>query len=287
MQGQNAAANPLPGDDESADEVMVIVTDGEIIEVLAIDEIEDGATEDEPVDGEDSSESAVVTMHPRADRNLHLRIVEAVLFASAEPVDIAHIKSFLSEGADVEQLLADLQANYANRGINLVEVAGKWLFRTADDLGYILRRETVEQRKLSKAGMETLAIIAYHQPVTRAEIEDIRGVAISKGTLDILLDIGWVRMRGRRKTPGRPVTYGTTEAFLNHFGLNEVGDLPGLQELKGAGLLEGNLPPGFDIPVPRSGEELSADEDPLDGTEAEPPLEMHLPEPGGTPLPED
>ena len=126
--------------------------------------------------------------------------------------------------------------------------------------------------------METLSIIAYHQPVTRAEIEDIRGVAISKGTLDMLLEIGWVRMRGRRKTPGRPVTYGTTDAFLGHFGLNELGDLPGLQELKGAGLLEANLPPGFDIPVPRSGEELAPDEEPLDDTEMEQPLEMHLPE---------
>jgi segregation and condensation protein B len=226
---------------------------------------------------------ATITRHPRADRNQHLRIVEAVLFATAEPVDAGHISGFLPEGTDVAGLLADLQANYANRGVNLVEVAGKWLFRTADDLGYILRRETVEQRKLSKAAMETLAIIAYHQPVTRAEIEDIRGVAISKGTLDQLLEIGWVRMRGRRKTPGRPVTYGTTDAFLSHFGLNEVADLPGLQELKGAGLLDANLPPGFDIPIPKSGEDLLPDEEPLDGTETDqPPLEMHLPEQGET-----
>ncbi len=228
---------------------------------------------------EESASIASITRHPRADSNQHLRIVEAVLIATAEPVDAAHVGSFLPEGTDVGALIADLQANYANRGVNLVEVAGKWLFRTADDLGYILRRETVEQRKLSKAAMETLAIIAYHQPVTRAEIEDIRGVAISKGTLDQLLEIGWVRMRGRRKTPGRPVTYGTTDAFLGHFGLNEVSDLPGLQELKGAGLLDANLPPGFDIPMPKSGEELAADEEPLDGTELEqPPLEMHLPE---------
>ena len=230
---------------------------------------------------------ATVTRHPRADRNQHLRIIEAVLFATAEPVEAAHIGSFLPEGTDIAGLLADLQANYANRGVNLVEVAGRWLFRTADDLGYILRRETVEQRKLSKAAMETLAIIAYHQPVTRAEIEDIRGVAISKGTLDQLLEIGWVRMRGRRKTPGRPVTYGTTDAVLSHFGLNEVGDLPGLQELKGAGLLDANLPPGFDIPMPRSGEELAPDEEPLDGTEEQIPLEMHLPEQAETPEPRD
>jgi segregation and condensation protein B len=235
---------------------------------------------------EESAAVASITRHPRADRNQHLRIIEAVLFATAEPVDAAHVASFLPEGTDIAGLLADLQSNYANRGVNLVEVAGKWLFRTADDLGYLLRRETVEQRKLSKAALETLAIIAYHQPVTRAEIEDIRGVAISKGTLDQLLEIGWVRMRGRRKTPGRPVTYGTTDAFLSHFGLNEVGDLPGLQELKGAGLLDANLPPGFDIPMPRSGEELAPDEEPLDGTEEQIPLEMHLPEQAEPPEPD-
>jgi segregation and condensation protein B len=249
-------------------------------QAAAIEAVEDegeAITHDTPA-AEEGAQVASITRHPRADRNQHLRIVEAVLFATAEPVDAAHVASFLPEGADVASLLADLQANYANRGVNLVEVAGKWLFRTADDLGYILRRETVEQRKLSKAAMETLAIIAYHQPVTRAEIEDIRGVAISKGTLDQLLEIGWVRMRGRRKTPGRPVTYGTTDAFLSHFGLNEVSDLPGLQELKGAGLLDATLPPGFDIPMPKGGEELTADEEPLDGTEEQIPLEMHLPE---------
>ncbi|MFT3986669.1 SMC-Scp complex subunit ScpB [Aestuariivirga sp.] len=223
-------------------------------------------------------DSAVVTLHPRADRNQHLRIVEAVLFAAAEPVPVEKIISFLPEGADVQVLLADLKANYANRGVNLVETAGKWALRTAEDLGFILRREQVEQKRLSKAALETLAIVAYHQPVTRADIEDIRGVAISKGTLDALMEIGWVKMRGRRRTPGRPVTYGTTEAFLVHFGLNEVTDLPGLQELKGAGLLEASLPPGFDIPIPRGADELTAEEDPLDGTETELPLEMHLPE---------
>ena len=269
MQNKNTAAAPSPE-----------------LEDVVEHEIAEATETPEPEDGEEAP-SATVTRHPFADRNQHLRIVEAVLFAAAEPVDAAHIKTFLPEGADVERLLADLQANFVNRGVNLVEVAGKWLFRTADDLGYILRRETVEQRKLSKAAMETLAIIAYHQPVTRAEIEDIRGVAISKGTLDMLLDIGWVKMRGRRKTPGRPVTYGTTEAFLSHFGLNEVSDLPGLQELKGAGLLDANLPPGFDIPMPRSGGELTPDEEPLDGTELDqPPLEMHLPELSEEPGPE-
>ena len=226
----------------------------------------------------ETDEGAVVTFHPRADRNMHLRIVEAVLFAAAEPVAANKIMSFLPEGTDLAGLLADLKDNYANRGVNLVEVAGRWSLRTAEDLAFILRRDTVEQRKLSRAALETLAIVAYHQPVTRAEIEDIRGVTISKGTLDILLEAGWVKMRGRRRTPGRPVTYGTTEAFLTHFGLNEVNDLPGLQELKGAGLLDANLPPGFDIPMPRGSDELTADEDPLDGTEQQMPLEMHLAE---------
>jgi segregation and condensation protein B len=162
-----------------------------------------------------------------------------------------------------------------------MKVADKYTLRTASDLHFVLRREQVQQKKLSKAALETLAIIAYHQPVTRAEIEDIRGVAISKGTLDLLLEIGWVRMRGRRKSPGRPVTYGTSVEFLTHFGLNELTDLPGLSELKAAGLLEANIPPGFDVPIPSINDELTADEEPLDGTETaleNPPLEMHLDE---------
>ena len=269
--GDAGVTDGQPGEDEVVAILTEEVTEIEIVVEESTEDMPDGETEDQP--------SATVTRHPRADRNQHLRIVEAILFATAEPVDVAHLKAFLPEGTDIAGLLTDLQANYANRGVNLVEVAGKWLFRTSDDLSYLLRREKVEARKLSKAAMETLAIIAYHQAVTRAEIEDIRGVAISKGTLDQLLEIGWVRMRGRRKTPGRPVTYGTTDAFLSHFGLNEVGDLPGLQELKGAGLLDANLPPGFDIPMPRSSDDLLPDEDPLDGTETDQlPLEMHLPE---------
>ena len=276
--GDEAFNDGRPGEEEVVAIITEEVTEIEIVVEASADETPDGDTEGQA--------SATVMRHPRADRNQHLRIVEAIVFASAEPVDVAHLKGFLPEGTDIAGLLADLQANYTNRGVNLVEVAGKWLFRTSDDLSYLLRREKLEERKLSKAAMETLAIIAYHQPMTRAEIEDIRGVAISKGTLDQLLEIGWVRMRGRRKTPGRPVTYGTTDGFLSHFGLNEVGDLPGLQELKGAGLLDANLPPGFDIPMPRSSDDLLPDEDPLDGTETEQlPLEMHLPEaseePGG------
>ena len=229
-------------------------------------------------ESETGQESGVVAIHPRADRSQHLRIVEALLFAAEEALSIDQLAKHLPEGADVDGLLGDLKANYQNRGVNLVQVAGKWMMRTADDLSFLLRRETVEQKRLSKAALETLAIVAYHQPVTRAEIEDIRGVAISKGTLDMLLEIGWVRMRGRRRTPGRPVTYGTTEAFLTQFGLNDASDLPGVQELKGAGLLDSNLPPGFDVPAPRAGDELTPDEDPLDA-EDQMPLDMHLPDP--------
>ena len=166
------------------------------------------------------------------------RIAEALLFASAEPLDEAEIGApSADEGADLARVLERLRADYAGRGVNLTRVGKKWFFRTAADLGWILAREQVEEKKLSRAALETLAIIAYHQPVTRAEIEEIRGVAISKGTLDVLLDTGWIRLRGRRKAPGRPITYGTTDAFLMHFGLEQIGDLPGLDELKGAGPL--------------------------------------------------
>lgn len=235
---------------------------------------------------DDAFEETVVTMHPQADRSQNLRVIEAMLFASADPVGTEKFQEFLPAGTDVLGLLNDLQTNYENRGVNIVQVAGKWALRTAQDMSAILRRETTEQKRLSKAALETLAIVAYHQPVTRAEIEDIRGVAISKGTLDNLLEIGWVRMRGRRKTPGRPVTYGSTPEFLSHFGLNELTDLPGLHELKAAGLLDGNIPPGFDVPMPRVTDELTADEDPLDGTE-QLPLEMHLPDENETPYAED
>ena len=246
--------------------------------------IEMNAQPDDGTDA-DAEQGAVVTMHPHAERSQHLRILEAILFAATEPVSLEKFKEHLPESADIAGLLDDLRENYANRGVNLVQLAGKYMFRTADDMSFVLRKDVQEQKRLTKAGLETLAIIAYHQPVTRADIEDIRGVAISKGTLDTLLDIGWIKMRGRRKSPGRPVTYGTTETFMQHFGLNEITDLPGLQELKAAGLLEANLPPGFDVPVPKSAEELTADEEPLDGTE-QIPLEMHLPDPDAPPAAE-
>jgi len=248
-----------------------------MIEAGPGDEYEDGAAPAGEEQGQD--QDSVVTLHPMADRAESLRIIEAMLFNAAEPLDLKAFAEFLPEGANAEQLLADLAENYANRGVNLIQVAGKYSLRTAPDMGSLFRKEKTEQKKLSKPALETLAIIAYHQPVTRAEIEDIRGVAISKGTLDNLLEIGWVKMRGRRKTPGRPVTYGTTEGFLSHFGLNELTDLPGLQELKVAGLLDANVPPGFDVPMPKLTDELTPDEDPLDGNE-QIPLEMHLPEEG-------
>ena len=149
-----------------------------------------------------------------------------------------------------------------------MRVAGRWAFRTASDLSWLLAREDQEKRKLSRAAIETLAIVAYHQPVTRADIEEIRGVVVSKGALDVLMEAGWVRMRGRRKAPGRPITYGTTPAFLVHFGLDAIGDLPGLDELQGAGLFDGKLPPGYGVPQPDDEAALRADEEPLDGADA-------------------
>lgn len=196
-----------------------------------------------------------------ADRQL--RILEALLFASAEPLATSEFVPFMGEGADVEALLTMLAARYSTRGVNLVRRADKWAFRTAEDLGFLLRREQQDTRSLSRAALETLSIIAYHQPATRAEIEEVRGVATGKGTIDTLMESGWVRMRGRRRTPGRPVTYGTTEAFLDHFGLESLGDLPGLEDLKGAGLLSNRLPPSMQIPLPFDGP-LREDEEPLD-----------------------
>ena len=191
-----------------------------------------------------------------------VRIAEALLFAAAEPLGEEAIAERLPAGVAVAPVLARLRDDYAPRGVVLVRVGGKWLFRTADDLGWLLSSAAREVRKLSRPAMETLAIIAYHQPATRAEIEDIRGVAISKGTLDVLMETGWVKLRGRRRAPGRPITYGTTEGFLLHFGLETIADLPGLDELRGAGLFDGRLPPSFVVPHPHDGD-LRDDEAPL------------------------
>ena len=223
--------------------------------------------------GEASEQPAVTSLPgnvatlPFADHREKLRILEALLFAAADPLDESKLKSHLAEDEDISALLDELQGFYAGRGINLVKVAGKWHFRTADNLAYLMERYAVEERRLSKAALETLSIIAYHQPVTRAEIEQVRGVSTSVGTLDILLQTGWIRLRGRRRAPGRPVTYGTTDTFLSHFGLESIKDLPGLNELRASGLLDGNLPPDFTVPEPTDVAALMPDELPLEATE--------------------
>lgn len=244
---------------------------------------------DEALEGIESGVPEAVKALSTADRREKLRVLEALLFAASEPLDEARLASHLTEGDDVSVLLSELQAFYADRGIRLVRVSGKWAFRTAEDLSYLLERHAKEERRLSKAALETLAIIAYHQPVTRAEVEEIRGVTTSGGTLDILLETGWVRPRGRRRAPGKPITYGTTEQFLNHFSLDNIKDLPGLSELKGAGLLDSTLPPGFTMPEPTDVAALMKDELPLEADEPEEGEqgEMELEGPDDNGLPEE
>jgi segregation and condensation protein B len=233
---------------------------------------------------------AIAEEEPAADpqaRPEELRLLEALLFASAEPLDTATLAKRMPEGVDVKAALAQLQADYASRGVNLVRIANKWTFRTAGDLAWLMTRESTETRRLSRAAIEVLAIIAYHQPVTRAEIEEIRGVVTSKGTIDVLLETGWIRPRGRRKTPGRPLTFGTTETFLSQFSLEALGDLPGLEELKGTGMLDTRLPTGFTVPTPSDDPTLREDEEPLEPDD----LELALapapePEPELEPQPE-
>ncbi len=218
----------------------------------------------------DANDDAIVTDEVRAEPTVTerqmkeaQRIAEALVFASAQPVSEAFLAERLPKGVDVPELMANLRLFYQGRGVNLIQVGGNWAFRTAGDLSFVIRTDEKEPRKLSRAALEVLAIIAYHQPVTRAEIEEIRGVQTSRGTLDVLMEAGWVRFRGRRRTPGRPVTMGTTVDFLDHFGLEELRDLPGLDELKGAGLLSGRIPSNFGIPLPSMSDELTEDEDPI------------------------
>jgi segregation and condensation protein B len=172
------------------------------------------------------------------------RMIEAILFASAVPVSLPELAARLPEGCDASEALRALRARYDGRGVEVVRVGDAWAIRTAPDLAWLLQSETQEQKKLSRAAIETLAIVAYHQPVTRSEIEEIRGVGLSRGTLDQLIELGWVRLGRRRQTPGRPVTFVTTDAFLDHFGLESARDLPGLAELRAAGLLEARPPAG-------------------------------------------
>jgi len=209
-------------------------------------------------DGEEAHDDAA------GGRPDELRLLEALLFAASEPLDEKTLARHLPEGAALRAALKRLQVEYAPRGVNLVKIGNRWTFRTANDLAWLLTHKAVEPKKLSRAAVETLAIIAYHQPVTRAEIEEVRGVSTAKGTLDVLLQTGWVRPRGRRKAPGRPLTYGTTTEFLSHFGLEALGDLPGLDDLKGSGLFDGTLPADFSVPEPSDDPALRADEDPLE-----------------------
>ncbi len=195
------------------------------------------------------------------DHAQHLRLLEALIFAGTQALDETELADRLPNDADVQRLLADLAALYANRGVNLVKVAGGYAFRTAPDLSEKLKIERPVTRRLSRAAIETLAIIAYHQPVTRTEIEQVRGVGLSKGTLDLLFEQNWIRPMGRRRVPGRPVTWGTTDFFLEHFGLASLDDLPGHEELKAAGLLDPrSQPPIFrpeepDLPLEQDEEE--------------------------------
>jgi segregation and condensation protein B len=201
---------------------------------------------------DDTEERTLFEAPPLAEQE---RMVEAILFASTEPVTVAELAARMPHGADPAEALVYLRKRYEGRGVNIVKVGDAWAFRTAPDLGHLMRRETVETRKLSRAAIETLAIVAYHQPVTRAEIEEIRGVAVSRGTVDQLMEMEWIRLGRRRMTPGRPVTFVVTETFLDHFGLESARDLPGIKELRAAGLLESRAGPTFGSPTDPSDEE--------------------------------
>jgi len=195
--------------------------------------------------GADEPPESLFEAPPLAEQE---RMVEAILFATADPISVGELNARMPHGADAAQALAQLQKRYEGRGVRVIRVGEKWAIRTAPDLGFLMQKETVETRKLSRAAIETLAIIAYHQPATRAEIEEIRGVSVSRGTIDQLLELEWIRFGRRRNTPGRPVTYVVTEGFLDHFGLESARDLPGLKELRSAGLLDSRPPPGEAAP---------------------------------------
>jgi segregation and condensation protein B len=197
------------------------------------------------------------------------RMVEAILFASADPVGVTEMAARMPHGSDPSEAVRALQRRYAGRGVEVVRVGDAWAIRTAPDLGFLMRKETVEERKLSRAAIETLAIIAYHQPVTRAEIEEIRGVAVSRGTVDQLIELDWVRFGRRRMTPGRPVTFVVTQGFLDHFGLESARDLPGLADLRAAGLLDSR-------PGPAGARTDPDDPDSDDTTDAPPPAQDEL-----------
>jgi segregation and condensation protein B len=189
----------------------------------------------------DKDEKSLFEAPPMAEQE---RMVEAILFATAEPVTVRELEARMPHGSDPAEAIVHLRKRYEGRGINVVKVGDAWAIRTAPDLGFLMQKETVEVRKLSRAAIETLAIVAYHQPVTRAEIEEIRGVSVSRGTIDQLIELDWIRLGRRKMTPGRPVTFVVTQEFLDHFGLESARDLPGLKELRAAGLLDNRPPPG-------------------------------------------
>jgi len=181
--------------------------------------------------------------NPLIEFSDQIRAVEALLFAASDPLDEKTLKDMLPVDTDIEEIMNNLLSLYKGRGVELKKINNKWMFKTASDLSFIMQKEAKIQKKLSKAALETLSIIAYHQPVSRAEIEEIRGVTVSPGTIDTLMEINWIKIKGRRKTPGNPITYGTTDEFLVHFDLENIKELPGLDELKSTGLLDSNLPP--------------------------------------------
>ncbi|MDX1781429.1 MAG: SMC-Scp complex subunit ScpB [Thalassovita sp.] len=208
------------------------------------------------VDEAEDQEESLFEAPPTGEQE---RMVEAMLFASAEPLSVRELEGRMPHGCDAAEALVHLRKRYEGRGVQVVKVGDAWAIRTAPDLGFLMQKETVEVRKLSRAAIETLAIIAYHQPVTRAEIEEIRGVSVSRGTVDQLLEMEWIRFGRRRMTPGRPVTFVVTQEFLDHFGLENARDLPGLKELRSAGLLDNRPPPGA-MPTLVEGDE-EGDED--------------------------
>lgn len=207
---------------------------------------------------EEVMEESLFEAPPLAEQE---RMVEAILFAAADPVTIAELNARMPHGADAKQAIENLTKRYVGRGVELRQVGDAWAIRTAADLGFLMQRETVETRKLSRAAIETLAIIAYHQPVTRTEIEEIRGVSVSRGSIEQLLELEWIRFGRRRMTPGRPVTYVVTQEFLDHFGLSSAKDLPGLKELRAAGLLDSRPPPDETADEDETQDELFEDQD--------------------------
>jgi len=235
---------------------------------------------DEDINEDDDGEVPVGGDEPVTDippDPEHVRLLEAVLFASAEPLSERILVNRLPEGVDLKALLSILQDEYSKRGVNLIRAGKSWAFRTAPELAQRLNKEVDVPRKLSRAAVETLAVIAYHQPMTRAEIEEVRGVGLSKGTMDVLLEASWIKPRGRRRSPGRPMTWGTTDGFLDHFGLEDIRDLPGMDDLKAAGLLDSG--PAISVYTSAAGPDRE-----LEDTHDEPENQLQLIQGGEDPL---